>query len=84
MAKYRKKPVVVEAFKWQTDNVPQWWISRKDTTIDVNSGSAFITTLEGIHEARVGDFIIKGIKGEIYPCKPDVFEATYEEVKDVI
>ena len=57
--KFRKKPVVIEAF--QTD---------KELTID---------TLEGTLHASVGDWIITGVAGEIYPCKPDIFEATYEE-----
>lgn len=60
--KYRKKPIVVEAY--QTD-------------IEFD-----IFTLEGPLHANVGDYIITGIQGEIYPCKPDIFEATYEEVKD--
>lgn len=78
MSKFRKKPVVVEAFKWQTDVVPDWWRARGDIKINVQTGSAFIPTLEGTHEARVGDYIIQGVQGEIYPCKPDIFEATYE------
>lgn len=46
-----------------------------------NSEKLIIPTLEGDHETSVGDYIIKGIKGEFYPCKPDIFEATYEKVK---
>ena len=80
MAKYRKKPVEVEAFQWLVDEVPMWWRARDDIKIGVGTGSAFIPTLEGVHEARMGDFIIKGIKGELYPCKPDIFEATYDKV----
>lgn len=79
--KYRKKPVVIEAFKWLTDKVPRWWEKRKDITMDINTRSVFIPTLEGIMEAKEGDFIIQGVKGEIYPCKPDIFEITYELVK---
>lgn len=62
MAKYRKKPVIIEAY--QTD---------KEMDIE---------TLEGIMHADVGDYIITGVKGEKYPCKPDIFEATYEKVAD--
>lgn len=62
MAKFRKKPVVIEAY-------------RTDKEMD-------IPTLEGIMHADVGDWIITGIKGEQYPCKPDVFEKTYEPVVD--
>ena len=58
--KYRKKPVIIEAY--QTDKVE------------------YIETLEGIHKAEIGDYIITGVKGERYPCKPDIFEMTYERV----
>jgi len=82
MAKFRKKPVVVDAFQWTVDEAPDWWKLRTDKTmINVQTGSVFIPTLEGTHETRVDDFIIRGIKGELYPCKPDIFEATYEEVE---
>ena len=83
--KYRKKPVVIEAFKLGTDKIPDWFM-KKVKTDDVvlvcsNTGSVQccnIKTLEGIMTADLGDFIIQGIKGELYPCKPDIFEATYE------
>ena len=78
--KFRKKPVIIEAFQWTIDEVPQWWKDRTDITIGVQYGSAFIPTLEGTMEARAGDWIIKGIKGEIYPCRSDIFEETYEKV----
>jgi len=81
MAKYRKKPVVIEAFKYQTDEVPEWWRELK-VKINVETGSAFIPTLEGTMEARVGDYIIQGVKGEVYPCKPDIFKETYELVEE--
>jgi len=77
--KYRKRPVVVEAFKYQTDEVPEWW-RELNVKINVDTGSAFIPTLEGTMEAKVGDYIIQGVAGELYPCKPDIFELTYEEV----
>ena len=79
--KYRKKPVVIEAFQWMRDATPQWWRKRTDLNINVSTGSVFIPTLEGTHEARPGDFIIQGVKGELYPCKPDIFEMTYEKVE---
>ena len=81
MAKYRKKPVVIEAFKYQTDEVPEWWRELK-VKINVETGSAFIPTLEGTMEARVGDYIIQGVKGEVYPCKQDIFKVTYELVEE--
>ncbi len=78
--KFRKKPVVIEAFRWMIDEVPQWWRDAKGIKINVTTESAFIPTLEGEHEARPGDWIIQGIQGELYPCKPDIFVATYERV----
>jgi len=81
MAKYRKKPVVIDAFQWTVDMVPDWWIEKSGKfMVNVKTGSVFIPTLEGTHEAKVGDFIIKGIQDELYPCKPDIFAATYEAV----
>jgi hypothetical protein len=82
MAKYRKKPVIIEAFKYLTDQAPEWWMNYPGIKIDVSTWSAFIPTLEGTHEAKPGDFIIQGVKGELYPCKPDIFEMTYEKVED--
>src|SRR5690606_633802 len=77
--KYRKKPVVVEAIQWTGDNTSEImkWIGDKAYFRD----TLYIKTLEGDHRASVGDYIIKGIKGEFYPCKPDVFEKTYELVE---
>lgn len=92
MSKWRKKPVVIDAFKWtggpdQTED-PEWIIDAiksKDVWFgvdDINDDNPlmFIDTLEGVHQANVGDYIIRGVKGEIYPCKPDIFEMTYEKV----
>ena len=84
MKKYRKKPVVVEAVQWDGKNrkeIRAWagnvvFVNYADSS-DKN---LYIETLEGQMVARIGDWIIKGIKGEFYPCKPDIFEATYEEV----
>lgn len=81
MAKYRKKPVVIEAFQWMQDEAPEWFRQKNGIMIQVDSGSAFIPTLEGTMEARPMDWIIKGVMGEVYPCKPDVFEATYEKAE---
>ena len=90
MKKYRKKPVIVEAFKWCGDNTqtedPEW-INTAIATGSVyftSEGTCYcqmkIKTLEGVMTAELGDYIIKGIKGELYPCKSDIFEQTYEEV----
>lgn len=80
--KYIKKPVVIDAFKLGVDNMPDWF-KDKVTTNEVilrNDNSADIETLEGWHHASFGDYIIKGVKGEIYPCKPDIFDMTYEKI----
>ena len=85
MARYRKRPVIVEAFRWtggidQTED-PEWIVAAiKEGKVWFEQGCLLIATLEGIHQARVGDYIIQGVQGEIYPCKPDIFEQTYEEV----
>lgn len=89
MAKYRKKPVVIDAWQFTRENFKQGvpgWIKDSDRKVILWSqygGEAIegeIETLEGVHEVSENDFIIKGVKGEIYPCKPDIFEMTYEKV----
>lgn len=78
--KYRKKPVVIEAIQWDANN----WDEVQNFVgegCEIEGRSIFINTLEGEMKAQDGDYIIKGIKGEFYPCKPDIFEQTYEEVK---
>ena len=82
---YVKKPVVVEAFKLGTDPQPEWFRNKVKNSkaiinYDIGGMSVDIETLEGWHRASPGDYIIKGVKGEIYPCKPDIFALTYEEV----
>lgn len=81
MAKYRKKPVVIDAVKWDGENVKEVmdFMGWRNAAHDERSGLV-IHTLEGNHNALPGDFIIKGVAGEFYPCKPDIFEATYEVV----
>ena len=82
MAKYRKKSVVVEAVQYDGTEKSLLKImqlqSRKPNWIRVDAGDLLIPTLEGVMRATVGDYIILGVKGELYPCKPDVFEKTYE------
>lgn len=76
--KYKKKPVVVEAIQFNGYNAIE--ISRFVGTIHCHvdpNGEFFINTLKGTMRASKGDYIIKGIKGEFYPCKPDIFENTY-------
>lgn len=82
--KYRKKPIVIDAIKWDGTNVLVWIDqfpeSRHFLQIE-NAQEITIKTLEGNMTARQGDYIIRGIKGELYPCKADIFEATYEKVE---
>lgn len=90
MSKYRKKPVVIEAFKFGIDYIPDWFMDKvTDNTVVLHymgklypqEGYCEIKTLEGVMIGNVGDYIIKGVKGEIYPCKPDIFEQTYELIE---
>ncbi|MDY0140047.1 MAG: hypothetical protein RBR50_10125 [Candidatus Izemoplasmatales bacterium] len=84
--KYRKKPVVIQAFKWTGDidqlEDPEWVveeIKKGNVTFNGTPITMKIKTLEGVMTAQIGDYIIQGVNGEIYPCKPDIFEKTYEE-----
>lgn len=82
--KFRKKPVVVEAVRW--DGTPEAMnaVRELDTgtrTVDFTAEHVFIMTLEGQMTASLNDWIIKGVSGELYPCKPDIFDATYERVE---
>lgn len=95
--KYRKKPVEIEAFQYDGDlkgsdgnyYVPDWAVKAfedgimhfEGCTSDEPPCELFIDTLEGTHHVSVGDYIIQGINGELYPCKPDIFEKTYEKVE---
>lgn len=93
LLKWRKKPVVIEAWQFMghTLGAPDWiqtgWFYEEiipphpgDPRKQQVRGSPFVNipTLEGTMRANIGDWIIKGVKGEVYPCKPDIFEATYE------
>lgn len=90
MAKYRKKPVVIDAIKLGNE----WpdWFAEKHATNEITTHNldgrlsggpdyALINTLEGQMRAERSDWIIRGVKGEVYPCKPDIFAATYEPVE---
>lgn len=79
MAKYRKKRVVIEAVRFQTIDDVFDFVGLDNMTAPVK-GKVGIVTLEGVMWASHGDYIIKGVNGEFYPCKPDIFEATYEPV----
>lgn len=88
LKRWRKKPVSIEAVQLGPDTRKAIldWIAEKDgQALEIRSsslggptGSILIHTLEGDHRADPGDWIIRGVKGEFYPCKPDIFEATYE------
>ena len=103
MGKYRKKPIVVEAYQMTEERSrggaawPKWlerawrlgcekpgfmyWVDFEDDNGDMQTCME-IHTLEGEHKVSWGDYIIQGVQGELYPCKPDIFEATYEPVTD--
>ncbi len=82
--RFRKKPVVIEAMQWDgtVEGVTPIidWILDAGTVVAsfTKEGVLRIETLEGTMSASTNDYIIKGVQGEFYPCKPDIFEATYE------
>jgi len=78
--KYRKKPIVVEVIQFTGDNYADVRKFAEPKTVYPHLNNLFIVTLEGTMVAAPYDFIIKGIQGEIYPCKKDIFEQTYEPV----
>ena len=96
--KYRKKPVVIEAFKYDGDlkgadgkyYVPDWAIIAFENGImhyvsddgEKPPIELYIDTIEGTHHVSDGDYVIRGVKGELYPCKPDIFEQTYEACEE--
>ncbi len=88
--KFRKIPVEIEAVQWNPDDYGRqkggWprskaWKPAKKWMVGTLYHTLYIPTLEGEMKATVGDWIIKGVKGEFYPCKPDIFKMTYERVK---
>jgi len=84
MAKFRKKPVVIDAEQWHGskeswDKIMAMGLTKWKSG-EMGSKTFIIETLEGDHLAKDGDWIIKGVHGEFYPCKPDIFKATYEAV----
>lgn len=88
MPKFRKKPVVIEAVQYNGMNADQIarFMGHDDPVTDNSGGHTMsmlvIATLEGAMTASTGDWIIKGVKGEFYPCRDDIFRLTYEEVPD--
>ena len=89
MAKYKKKPVIIDAEELQQTNLQEVFDLLGESKnypectyggIDPSDGKFKIKTLEGVMIANIGDYIIKGIKGEFYPCKPDIFINSYDKV----
>lgn len=92
MSRFRKKPVIIDAVQWQgrkswPDLLPLIVTKFDKDVFGLYTGDAeqelAINTLEGRMTVSVGDWIIKGVKGEFYPCKPDIFEATYESLEEI-
>ena len=83
--KYRKKPVIVEAIVWTGNNIDEIKELAKNAVehIIFVDNNLYIETLEGNMNVSIGDYIIKGIEGEFYPCKPNIFKKTYETVSMV-
>jgi hypothetical protein len=93
--RFRKKPVVIDAIQFTKDVALAVLVDRQPgpfglvvsgdyhpTRREVSRAWVSIKTLEGVMRAEFGDWIIKGMQGELYPCKPDIFEATYELAED--
>ena len=79
MSLWRKKPVTIEAVQWVGSNPSEILeFCQGSASYDRNYSEMTIYTLEGKHIASLGDWIIKGVAGELYPCKPDIFALTYE------
>jgi len=82
--KYRKKPVIIEAIKYVggtafAEEIPDWIRDAfENHTMYWENGELYIKTLEGVHHVSDGDFVIRGVQGELYPCKLGIFEQTYE------
>lgn len=80
--KFRKKPVVIEAVQWTGENkVEIIKFTNRKVILTFEEDYLIIPTLEGNHKANKGDWIIKGVKGEFYPCKPAIFAETYGRVE---
>ena len=84
--KFIKKKVVIEAVHWNGNEVsetPDWILEALNNEVLVHFGDKVqVRTLEGVMTASPGDYIIRGVDGELYPCKPDIFEKTYEKVEE--
>lgn len=74
--RFRKKPAIIEAFQWGTDRIPPWFAGQQHPV----TGQWYIVTLEGRLYISDGDYIVRGVQSEQYPCKPEIFELTYQEI----
>lgn len=82
--KYRKRPVVIEAVLYDGSTNSLWALTQwagTAITVDADRHKVTVNTKEGVMTATLGDYVIKGVAGEFYPCKPDIFKATYELVE---
>jgi hypothetical protein len=91
MNKFRKRPVVIDAVQWTGKNVEEirtFTNNKGHVRIEVEKNEPVVTnflsilTMEGEMTASIGDWIIKGVEGEFYPCKPDIFYKTYEKIEE--
>lgn len=93
MAQFRKKPIIVEAVQWMPGRYfkhfqhgREMWLEKamngSDSVIVVDGDKLIVKTLEGVMVANPGDWIIRGVKGELYPCKNDIFMATYDAAEE--
>jgi len=90
MTRFRKRPVEIDAIQWTADNMEEmkkfltgaiyWFSPEMGKSLDKKNWTLCVITYEGTSVCSVGDWVIKGVKGEFYPCKPDIFTLTYEEV----
>ena len=85
MKNYRKRPIIVQAVQWKGDNLDEveeldYNTNERVRQSNKDVGKLLIITLEGIMTATRGDWIIRGAEGELYPCKPTIFESTYEDI----
>lgn len=83
--KFRKKPVVIEAVQLTKNNIVEvaaWIADNGNNSLIISGDNIIIPTLEGDMKANSGDYIIKGVKGEFYPCRKDIFEETYETARE--
>lgn len=78
--KYRKRPVVIDAVVWTGENTDEVLAFAESNSFIEAGSELLITTLEGVMHVSPGDYVIRGVVGEYYPCKPDIFQKTYEAI----